>query len=345
MVEISTRKGEVYFIRERDVVSGEVSPYVKIGRVNDDRLSTERSGEHNTGNPRELFVVHAEKVDMVSTVEKTLHWHFAPRRVSGEWFVLNDTETAEAIEKCRIVASELKQHIQAVLVAESCSEIESVGEPIAATDAARSWWLRHQVADHIVGLCKSAVDRYRALLKSEIAKGNDIGEAATFKSRPKPVFDEAGFKVKYPELWSEHVSEPKIRPNFTVKRMDAEHYASEADVIAAKPVITKFVRALEMYEGQQISVSEVAKEYVQYLSLTEFHKTREALAKFYLQSLCGSAPGIEGICSWSRVLKPGTLSRKSLQDSSPVEYAEFVTYKTVENIKPERGAGKAAAES
>jgi len=35
MAEVPTRKGEVYFIRERDVVSGEVSPYVKIGRVND----------------------------------------------------------------------------------------------------------------------------------------------------------------------------------------------------------------------------------------------------------------------------------------------------------------------
>jgi len=29
---------------------------------------------------------------------------------------------------------------------------------------------------------------------------------------------------------------------------------------------------------------------------------------------------------------------------STAKYAEFVTYKTVESIKPERGAGKAAVE-
>ena len=52
MAGVSTRKGEVYFIRERDVVSGEISPNVKIGLTRDDRLSTERNGEHNTGNPR-----------------------------------------------------------------------------------------------------------------------------------------------------------------------------------------------------------------------------------------------------------------------------------------------------
>ena len=345
MAGVSTRKGEVYFIRERDVVSGEISPYVKIGLTRDDRLSTERRGEHNTGNPRELFVHHAEKVDMVSTVEKTLHWHFAPKRVSGEWFVLNEGEIANAIEKCRTTASELKQHVEAVLSAERFSEIESVGEPIAATDDAREWWLRHQIADHIVGDCKTAVDGYKAVLRTEIAQGKDIGDAATVKESRNPVFDEDGFKDKYPELWNENVSEPKIRPNFTVKKLAPENYLSEADVITAKPVIAKFLSAIELYKDQQISISEVAQEYIQFLSLTEFHKTREALAKLCLQSICGSAPGIEGICTWSRVLKPGTLSRKSLQDSSPVEYAEFVSYKTVETVKPGRGAGKAAANS
>lgn len=48
--ESITRGGEIYFIRERDYITGAVSPYVKIGLTRDDRVSAARQGDHQTGN-------------------------------------------------------------------------------------------------------------------------------------------------------------------------------------------------------------------------------------------------------------------------------------------------------
>ncbi|MEY4168818.1 MAG: hypothetical protein RIR52_2642, partial [Acidobacteriota bacterium] len=54
--EISTLPGTIYFIRERDIISGEVSPYVKIGLTALERSASDRRDDLKTGNPRHLFV-------------------------------------------------------------------------------------------------------------------------------------------------------------------------------------------------------------------------------------------------------------------------------------------------
>jgi hypothetical protein len=58
---MATAAGEIYFIGEKDLRSKEVTPYFKVGIVrenaeNADRDSTQRLLEHQTGNPRELYI-------------------------------------------------------------------------------------------------------------------------------------------------------------------------------------------------------------------------------------------------------------------------------------------------
>ena len=80
--------GEIYFVRERDVKSGEISPYVKIGIVREGakgpRTSEERLLEHQTGNPRELFLHEVIATPAVEEIETRLHRAFAEHGVSGE---------------------------------------------------------------------------------------------------------------------------------------------------------------------------------------------------------------------------------------------------------------------
>jgi len=52
----------------------------------------------------------------------------------------------------------------------------------------------------------------------------------------------------------------------------------------------------------------------------------------------------EGICEGPSILTGVNRPDSAKLLDSTAKYAEFVTYKTVENIKPERGEGKAAAE-
>jgi hypothetical protein len=86
--------GEIYFIGEKDLRTKEVSRYFKVGIVrenpdNADRDSTQRLLEHQTGNPRELYIESVVKTDQVELVETLLHKKFATLGVRGEWMLLD----------------------------------------------------------------------------------------------------------------------------------------------------------------------------------------------------------------------------------------------------------------
>jgi hypothetical protein len=83
VVVLSTSAGEIYFIGEKDLRTKELTQYFKVGIVreneeNADRDSTQRLLEHQTGNPRELYIESVVKTDLVELVETLLHKKFAP---------------------------------------------------------------------------------------------------------------------------------------------------------------------------------------------------------------------------------------------------------------------------
>jgi len=345
MSESITRGGEIYFIRERDYITGEVSPYVKIGLTRDDRVSAARQGDHQTGNPRELFLHHAEKVEMVQTVEKTLHWQFAAKRVTGEWFLLDDQLLAEAVAKCRALGVEFQSHLDAIRSAERLGGTVSKGDPIAASNEALEWWRKHQIADRIVSLSDVAVAKYKGVLKSEIQEGKDIAKAGMASTQAKNVFDEDEFKAKYPDLWAAHLGPPSVSGRFTVTKMKGDELLAHPEVAAEIPVVQAFEVSIEEYVNNQISLDHLSKGYIEFLSRTEYYRTRELLAKHYLMSFCGESPEITGVCKWSRTQKPGKLDRQSLKAAAPDEYGEFVTTTQVDVVNLKRKAGAAAADT
>ena len=77
--------GQLYFINEQDVKTGERSSYYKIGIVRDaaGRDSKNRLLEHQTGNPRKLCIVESLSMPAVEAVETNLHYLFARNRVMG----------------------------------------------------------------------------------------------------------------------------------------------------------------------------------------------------------------------------------------------------------------------
>lgn len=51
MAKIKLTKGQLYFLREKDYLTGEISRYVKIGLVRNQKETEERISEHQTGKP------------------------------------------------------------------------------------------------------------------------------------------------------------------------------------------------------------------------------------------------------------------------------------------------------
>ena len=90
--------GQLYFVNEQDVRTGERSRYFKIGIVRDaaDRDSKDRLLEHQTGNPRKLCIVENLTMPAVEAIETNLHYLFARNRVMGEWMEFTDVELQSA---------------------------------------------------------------------------------------------------------------------------------------------------------------------------------------------------------------------------------------------------------
>ena len=95
--------GELYIIGEIDPVTGKDAPFVKIGivRDSDTRNTAQRLSEHQTGNPRRLTVHGVVKSSMVERLETAMHDTLAPRRISGEWFKLDGTGIASALQHAK----------------------------------------------------------------------------------------------------------------------------------------------------------------------------------------------------------------------------------------------------
>ena len=86
-------EGEIYCIREVDFITGTPGEYVKLGKTSRD--TQQRLREHQTGNPRKETAEFVLYTDMMSSLEKFLHYRFAPHCINSEWFKI-DTPTVMA---------------------------------------------------------------------------------------------------------------------------------------------------------------------------------------------------------------------------------------------------------
>ena len=90
MTEPKLTPGTLYIDRDRDVLSGEWGQYVKIGIVRNDKEADLRNKEHQTGNPRHIYMIYSAESPMVQHLETQLHHRFATRRILSEWFQLDE---------------------------------------------------------------------------------------------------------------------------------------------------------------------------------------------------------------------------------------------------------------
>lgn len=112
--------GVVYFMGERDVLSGATSDYYKIGIVKGDRTVGARTSEHNTGNPRSVFAVSEISSPAAQTLETRLHNEFAIHRVSSnEWFHLPNNLFENVFKTATLLNDELIRHAEVLAVAKN----------------------------------------------------------------------------------------------------------------------------------------------------------------------------------------------------------------------------------
>jgi len=323
--------GELYFIGEVDPLTGQSTPYTKIGIVRDQRESDTRADEHQTGNPRELFVIETIKAPIIERIETALHHTYALKRVSGEWFHFLVNEQSQAIRTATTLRLEAIESSSTIDLATKLQKKVSNGTVLEPDDDIR----------HAYGLImllrriKSSSDQIEKTVKTTLSTATKSGVETSrfFTLQPKKdteSFDEQALRDAYPQLWAKYVTESrelvsrfelaKHSPDiatFTDERVDAiDELARSIEEIAAKA------------RNNDDALASLHDGYLQMLTILGSVQWQIDLIEARIKAACGEAAEIRGVCKWARVEKPKEKFNKSgFKKENPEAYREFVTLK------------------
>ena len=319
-------QGEIYFIAERDGSSN--TGFIKIGlvRERDGRDSYDRIKEHQTGNPRSLELLNVVKTVLVSTVENTLHREYAGRRVSGEWFKLDQPALADAVARCRVLAETYAAHIPALEAASALEGVESVQEMLPATDESRAWQIIYLKAKAGVKLIDTATKSFQEFLGRLHDTGTDVSHIATIKELPgSQRFDESVFKERFPDLWQQHLLSTTVmgRSSLRVTPLTSTSF-DNADELGETRSVAQLLDELQGREkSDHAALSEMHGNYLQLIGHEALFDEQVMLAGAYLKMLCGNHEGIDGVCKWKREMEPkSVLDKATIKERYAAEFSQ-----------------------
>ena len=317
--------GKLYFINEHDVQTGLQTNYYKIGIVRDadGRDSKNRLLEHQTGNPRKLWIVEELEMPAVEAVETNLHYLFARNRVIGEWMQFDETELANAIAKAKELATAVKANVIDFERAEELKNLVSNGFKLEATEEAENWYVQIQDFNVVVKACDEILDDYRNYLHAAIEKGIDVSGRASVQSRAGASrFDEKLFKEKYSDLYDKFsiISNP-VKGPFRLK--SAKDWIPDHGIINEEQ--RNFIASMkDLLKNADHSMDTGFALHEKHLGVLEVKKYADwniEIATTKLRVLTGEAEGIDEICTWKRERKEViTVDRKGIQLHHPDEY-------------------------
>ncbi len=307
--------GSIYFLRERDFITAQVSPYVKIGLVRKDKPTEKRILEHQTGNPREIFDFQSIEASFVEDLETRLHYMYGEYWITGEWFKLNDEKLKSVIETAQNYAAYQKQLTPFIEDVEKMSSLIADENLIEANGEMKDIW------EELIAV-KSELIREQAIqtiaeLKLRILLGVNKGIDGIVEvqvSKPSATFNKSEFikdsiysdySERYmKEIPSKQSSSFLLKNNPTLKKVDPDLDSLVKNLKTPKLTVEDLTenvlnRTTEMEELHLVMIVQASK-----LSVLEW-KIFELETK--LKWHTGSAMGIDGISTWKRELKPASL--------------------------------------
>jgi hypothetical protein len=340
---LKIKGGELYFIRENDVRTGELTPYVKIGIVRDksgdERTSEDRALEHQTGNPRKLFVESIIKTPSVTEIENIIHNLYAEERIYGEWFDF----TAEQFESAKKMASDLVQmaieNQDKFETADSLSSTASKDETIKPKPEIIEWHSKLLAAEvrvkECVALQAEIKDAFKTIIAAPVGAGTQKEkqeELAPYvkvqEKKAKLEFDLDAFKEARPELYAEFTKVVRTAPkgSFTITRPKNLVFELSKIDIALFEYSKEVKDELVQYQSGKVTKEELHTASLKLLGFEAKASWDKEIAQANLKSYCQDYAGIEGLCKWKRESKEtSTFDKAALIEAHPKIAGKFMT--------------------
>lgn len=323
--------GELYFVGESELPSGELSPYVKIGivRESEKRTTAERLREHQTGNPRHLQALNVMATPVVERIETLMHGRLASHRVSGEWFKIGNSLLESAVRLAEHHVAEARA-LRPILddVARLNSE-ESSDPLLLSTDEFHQIGQALHMAKQRVGFCKSIEGSVRDGLLGARENGVSVeGLISVQVKKPIQRFDETRFKEEEPDLYESLL----VEVDEWTRRFVPSKSLFQKLTIDDDEELLNISRNVERILGVSIltreDVQELHRQYLHCLEIQSAMDWQVDLHEAMLKRACGSSQGIEGICTWNRTRETSLkLDKERLSSEYPEQFNRFVSTK------------------
>ena len=320
--------GEIYFIGEKDLKTGLNTSYCKIGIVREgakgSRSSEERLLEHQTGNPRKLFLREIVEAPAVEEIETRVHRIFAPLRVNGEWLELTDEQYAEAVRITNTMAQEAQGNLSALQSAESLKDISSNGKSIEPPPEIVQAWNELNQAKAVSKLCEQGLVAIKKVISTFAGDQSVEGIVTVQERKGRVTFDQKQFEQEHPELFSKYqVDKVSWKQRFTLSKSK-----ETLDVESFSPGIGALMSELEAKCQEVKSVEDLVHIHAVHVELLSRESTADwviSLKEALLKAAVGENEGFEGICKWSRGESTArAFDPKLLEAEMPELYRKFV---------------------
>ena len=322
--------GELYVIGEIDLRTNQKTNYYKVGIVREkkERTSAERLKDHQTGNPRKLFVHDFIKCQVVEEVETVFHKLMAPKGVRGEWLELEESELAQAIGLIKRLNEEVNDHYGFFEQAELLKKQESSEEVVSADEEILGWHRSYAAADVRSKAAGKVLKLISDALKEAVSSGVELNQIVEIQLKEgRKSFDKESFRAQYADLFEKYVTfEETSKQRFTPtipKEIKDSLNEIDPELFNTLEVIEGFI---EDVKSSKRTYQELHGQYLRALSIEADADWIKTIAEARIKTACAAAGGIEGVCTWSRANETRqAFDEKLFREENPDLADQFTT--------------------
>ena len=296
--------GIIYFVEEKDLLGYSTPNYVKIGLVKDNdigRSGEDRKDEHQTGNPRPLYIAHSITTKAsVSKLESLIHQKLSLHRHRGEWFVKPNGEIDPFIKESNLINEQLQDQLNNDLKIEELNSQVSSGEitkPSSEAQDIHNELLRVIKEKKEIETQKKIIELKLRILSGSSNNSIDGVFQWIFKKESQR-FDARNFEKENPELFEKYSKESQSS-NFRIQKTNTKNNKELIDELQKKLSLLSSSENIKEVERSP-EAEDLHREWLSLISLQQPLDLKKENLINKLKILCGKNSGIKNICSWKR---------------------------------------------
>lgn len=322
--------GTLYFKGERDNLSGEESPYFKVGIVRGQKEATDRDAALRTGNPRTITPIFELESPFVQKLETRLHNQFAFARVSsGEWFSKDLVPVESVIDQAGLLNTQLIANQEALTELPALKKEPLGKEALRASAEGLKLGAERAETSSQLKLLQAMRRQIGKMLRDCAEKDPQVFQWAfkALSTKEKPSLSATEVKKRYPELYEQFRSVVKI--TMRSKFLDPRETPNTSD-LASKFDVPSDAQIEEMSSDPLALHQTFLKIWAAEKALSWDIWILEAK----LFWMCKDYRGIDGVLEWSEHSSLG-FDKKKFEEIHP-DLAEECTVVTTaeESFQP-----------